>query len=439
MKMNTRSARRNALSRRFAAVLFLPFLSVGAALAAAGFGAMPAEDSEHWVATWSTTLHQPELTPGLTNTGFNNQTLRQIVHTSIGGRQVRVRLSTFGAGGLVVGSAHIALSAGGPAVVAGSDHTLTFGGSPSIVIPPGTPVFSDPVDLTVPELSDLAVSLFLLGATGPATWHFDARQTSYISPMGDFSRSAVMPLDASTPTTTSWFWLAGVDVSTHCESSAIAALGESTTDGAQSTVDSNHRWPDYLARRLLSQPGQPKTGVLNEGLDGNRLLNDGLGPNGLGRFDRDLLSQPGLAHVIVYFGINDIGTGWSGGLNPGQEVSVGEIIQGYRQLIERAHTRGAKIDGATVTPFKGGFVPGSPFPFYSPANETKRQQVNNWIRTSGEFDGVIDFDRVLRDPNDPSQLLPKYDSGDHVHPTDQGYEVMADAIDLRLFMDRDRH
>jgi len=248
-----------------------------------------------------------------------------------------------------------------------------------------------------------------------------------------------MPLDPSTPTATSWFWLAGIDVLAPCESGAIAALGESTTDGAQSTIDANHRWPDYLARRLLLQPNQHKMGVLNEGLDGNRLLNDGLGPNGMGRFDRDLLSQPGLSHVIVYFGINDIGTGWSGGLNPDQEVSVDQIIQGYRQLIERAHTRGATIDGATITPFKGGFVPGTPFPFYSPANETKRQQVNSWIRTSGEFDGVIDFDRVLRDPSDPSRLLPQFDSGDHVHPTDEGYEAMADAIDLRLFRNRDRH
>jgi len=316
MQIHTRSARRGVLSRRFVAMLFLQFLPIGAMLAA-GFGANAAEDSEHWVTSWSTTLHQPELTPGLTNPGFNNQTLRQIVHASIGGRQVRVRLSTFGASGLLVGAAHIALSAGGSSVVPGSDRTLTFGGNPSIVVPPGAPVFSDPVELAVPELGDVAVSLFLPGVTGPATWQFDSRQTSYISPAGDFSQSAVMPLDASTPTTGSWFWLAGVDVLAPRESGAIAALGELTTGGAQSTIDANHRWSDYLARRLVVQPDHHKMGVLNEGLDGNRLLNDGLGPNGLARFERDVLSQSGLAHVIVYFGINDIGTGWSGGLNPG--------------------------------------------------------------------------------------------------------------------------
>ena len=213
-----------------------------------------AEENKHWVATWSTTLHQPQLVPGLANAGFNNQTLRQIVHTSIGGRQVRVRLSTFGAGGLVISAAHIALSAGGSAVVPGSDRSLTFGGNPSIVVPPDALVLSDPVDLAVPELADLAVTLFLPGVTGPAAWHFDSRQTSYISPSGDFTTSTVMPLDPLTPTMESWFWIEGVEVLAPREAGAIAALGESTTDGAQSTVDANHRWPDYLARRLVARP-----------------------------------------------------------------------------------------------------------------------------------------------------------------------------------------
>jgi len=425
----TSSARRRFLSWRFAAMFLL---TVGTVLAVSLPG-YAAGKNEHWIATWSTTLHQPEPVPGLANAGFNNQTLRQIVHTSIGGRQVRVRLSTFGASGLVVGAAHVALSAGGSAVVPGSDRKLTFGGNLSIVVPPDAPVLSDPVDLAVPELADLAVTLFLPGLTGPATWHFDARQTSYISPSGDFTASTVMPLDPVTPTTESWFWLEGVEVWAPRESGAIAALGESTTDGAQSTVDANHRWPDYLARRLMAQPDNHNIGVLNEGLDGNRLLHDGLGPNGLARFDRDVLGQSGLSHVIVYFGINDIGIGWPGGLNPDQEVSAEQIIQAYRQLIERAHTRRIKIFGATITPFKGFFVPGTPFPLWSPGNELKRQQVNNWIRTSGEFDGVIDFDRVLRDPDDPSLLLAQYDSGDYVHPTDQGYKAMADSVDLKLF------
>ena len=423
------SVGRRLSSRHFVAT----FLLTLGTLLAVSLPGYTAEQNKHWVATWSTTLHQPQLLPGLANAGFDNQTLRQIVHTSIGGRQVRVRLSTVGAGGLVVSAAHIAFSAGDSAVVPGSDRTLTFGGNPSIVVPPDALVLSDPVDLAVPELADLAVTLFLPGVTGPAAWHFDARQTSYISPSGDFTTSTVMPLDALAPTMESWFWLEGVEVLAPRESGAIAALGESTTDGAQSTVAANHRWPDFLARRLIGQPGPHKTGVLNEGMDGNRLLHDGLGPNGLARFERDVLGQSGLSHVIVYFGVNDIGSGWPGGLNPDQVVSFDQIIQAYRQLIARAHERGIKIFGATLTPFKGFFVPGTPFGLWSPANEIKRQQVNNWIRTSGEFDGVIDFDRVLRDPDDPAQLLAQYDSGDHGHPTDQGYEAMADSIDLKLF------
>jgi lysophospholipase L1-like esterase len=277
------------------------------------------------------------------------------------------------------------------------------------------------------------VSLYLPELTGPATWQFDARQTSYISPTGDFTANTVMPLDPSAPTTQSWFWISGIDVLAPQHSGAIAALGDSTTIAAQSTVDANHRWTDYLARRILAQNDDHGMGVLNEGLDGNRLLHDGLGANGLARFERDVLSQPGLAYVIVYLGLGDIGTGWPGGLNPDQVVTVDQILQGYQQLIARAHTEGKKVYGATLNPFEGAFVPGTPFPLYSPENELKRQQVNRWIRTSGAFDGVIDFERVLRDPRAPSRLLARYDSGDHVHPNDAGYSAMAAAIDLGLF------
>lgn len=436
--MATNKAFVRAIRSRFIALLALHLMPI-CALVASGYPGDDQRFNEHWVATWSTTLHQPAIIPGLSNSGFNNQTLRQIVHASIGGRRVRVRLSTFGTSGVVVGSAHIAFSAGGAAVVSGSDRVLTFGRNPSITVPPGAPVVSDPVDLTVPEAADLAITLFLLGMTGPATWHFDARQTSYISPSGNFTTSSAMPLDTLTPTITSWFWIAGVDVLACSESGAIAALGESVTDGDQSTVDANHRWPDYLARRLMNRLEGPDLGVLNEGLDGNRLLHDDVGPNGLSRFERDVLSQPGLAYVIVLAAANDIGAGWSGGLYPNQEVSVDQIIQAFRQLIARAHTNELEIFGGTIMPTKGFLIPGTQFPVYSPGNEAKRQQVNHWIRTSREFDGVIDFDRVLRDPDDPARLLPRYDSGDHAHPTDEGYEVMANAIDLRLFKKQERH
>jgi lysophospholipase L1-like esterase len=432
MQQRMLAAIRRHRNRRITSLLML-FLVVAAAGTAAVSHAFGENYGEHWVGTWATSLHQPDLlAPGLSNNGFNNQTLRQIVHTSIAGHQIRIRLSTFGAGSLVIGAAHIALAAGGPAVVPGSDRVLTFGGETTITIPPGAPVVSDPVELHVPALSNVAVTIFVPGMTGPATWHFEARQTSYISPAGDFTATDVMPLES---TAQAWFWLSGVEVKTSGEVGAIGTFGDSTTDGTHSTLDANHRWPDELARRL--QQSHHKLGVLNAGLAGNRLLHDSLGPNGLARFDRDVLSQPGLSQVIVLLGNADIGEGWSGGIDPAGEVTADQIIQGYRQLIERAHSRGVKIYGATLYPFEGSVVPGTPFPLFSPENEQKRQMVNNWIRTAGEYDGVVDLDKVLRDPDHPSQLLPIYDSGDHGHPTDAGYKAMAKAIDLTMLRDRD--
>src|SRR4051794_12581040 len=235
-------------SRQFIAILLLQLLPAFALLADE-VHKYRGDDDENWVATWSTTLHQPDLgIPVLANAGFHNQTVRQIVHASMGGRKVRVRFSTFGASGLVVGAAHIALAAEGSAVIPGSDRVLSFGGKPSITIPPGAPVVSDPVELAVPDLGNLAITLYLPQDTGPATWHFDARQISYISGPGDFTGSAVMPLDAAKPTTQSWFWLAGVDVMAPERSGVIVALGDSTTDGDRSTVGTNHRWPDQLAK-----------------------------------------------------------------------------------------------------------------------------------------------------------------------------------------------
>jgi lysophospholipase L1-like esterase len=362
--------------------------------------------------------------PGLTNQGFNNQTLRQIVHTSVGGDRVRVRLSTFGASAIVIGAAHIALREMGAAIVPESDRTLTFSGQPSITIPPGAVVLSDAVDLDVPALGELAVSIFVPGSTGPATWHFVALQTSYISPPGDFTASAVMPVDS---TNQAWFWLAGVDVMASKQTGAIVTFGDSITDGPGSTPEINNRWPDHLARRLMAQPGNHKMGVLNAGLTGNRLLHDSLGPNALARFDRDVLTPTGVAHVIVLLANNDI---WTGEVFPADFVTADQIIEGHRQLIERAHARGLKIYGGTLTPF-GGFTP---FGFtLSPGTEAMRQAVNAWIRTSGEYDAVIDFDEAVRDPQDPTRLLPLYDSGDHLHPNDLGYEAMGHAIDLKLF------
>jgi lysophospholipase L1-like esterase len=388
-----------------------------------------ANGDDLWVGTWGTALHEPDLgVPGLANTGFNNQTLRQIVHTSIGGRRVRVRFSTLGAKGLVIGAAHIALRASGAGIVANSDRTLTFGGKASITIPPGALVLSDPVGLEVPALSDLAISIFVPENTGPATWHFESRQISYVSPSGDFTATAVLP---SVAMPVAWFWLAGVDVAAPSQTGAVVVFGDSITDGTHSTQDADKRWTDQIAQRLIALPGNRTMGVLNKGIAGGRLLHDSLGPNGLARFDRDVLAQTGVTHVIVQLGNNDIFT-----VNPAEDVSTDQIIQGHRQLIERAHAQGLKIFGCTLNPIEGFLLPGTPIPVFTPAGEVKRQAVNAWIRMSGEYDGVIDFDQVLRDPNAPTKILPSLDSGDHGHPTDAGYKALADAIDLKLFSKR---
>lgn len=380
------------------------------------------DHDQHWVGTWSAS-------PGLASpTGFNNQTLRMIVHTSIGGDDVRVRLSNaFGAQSLVVGGAHVALQSGGVAIVPGSDRALTFSGNSSITIPPGALVVSDPVELNVPALSNLAVSIYVPGDTGPVTEHDLAVQTNYISTPGDYTGATTVPVFA---TKTSWFFVSGVEVKASERTRAIVTFGNSITDGYCSTLDANRRWPNFLAKRLLASRHKSKLAVLDEGISGNRVLHDGLipafGPNALARFDRDVLVQTGVKYVIVLEGINDFGHAAPG--TP-EAVTADDIIAGYRQLIVRAHERGLTIFGGTLTPYKGTIFPG----YYNDVGEANREKVNQWIRTSGAFDGIIDFDAAVRDPSNPLQVLPAYDCGDHLHPNDAGYKAMADAIDLSLF------
>ena len=388
-----------------------------------GSGSAFAGEAVHWVGTWSTAMHQPSPGPPmLTNSGFANLTLRQIVHTSIGGRGVRVRLSTFGADAVVVGAARIALRGRGAAIVPGTDRALTFAGRSSIRIPAGAVVLSDAVDLEVPPVSDLAVSLYVPGPTGPATWHFSAQQTSYLSPPGDFTAAGDMPVTA---TTGAWFWLSAVEVSTAKQVGAVAAFGDSLTDGVGSSPNKNKRWPDELAENL-AQYGVQQTAVMNASITGNRLSYDGIGSNALARFDRDVLTQAGVTHVIVLLGNNDIVFG--GVL--GEVVTSDDLIQLQRTLIARARTQGLTIVGATLPPFMGfSAIPASAFPTL----DAKRRAVNQWIRSSGEFDAIVDFDAVLRDPSLDGRLLPLYDSGDHLHPNDIGYEAMGQAIDLTIF------
>jgi lysophospholipase L1-like esterase len=387
---------------------------------------------ERWVGTWAAAMHAPSEGLGEAFPSqffeFDKQTVRQIVRTSIGGDQVRVRLAnTFGDVPLVIGATRLALRDSGEHIDPASDRELTFSGSPSITVPPGALAVSDPVALTVPALSELAVSIYFPEPTTSTTVHALAFQTNYFSPMGDFTAEAAMPVEA---TAQSWVFLTGIDVTVTEPTGVVVTLGDSITDGALSTPDTNQRWPDLLAERLVGDANQPAEAVLNACIGGNRVLNDPpegfefSGPNALARFDRDVLAQPGVTHLIVFEGINDIGLPTLSG-DPTEFVSADELIAGLRQLAERAHEHGIVAIGATITPFEGSMV-------FSEEGEAIRQAVNDWIRTGGAFDAVIDFDEVVRDPRQPTRLLPAFDAGDNLHPNDDGLRAMAESIDLAL-------
>ena len=376
----------------------------------------------HWVGTWTTT---PAPVEGL---ALESQTLRMIARVSIGGSTVRVRLSNAcGLRALEIGAAHVALRSEGAAIAPGSDRPLTFGGSPRASIPAGALIVSDPVELDVPPLCDLAVSFHLPGSvpeTFMVTGHGNAHQTGYISPAGEFTAAAELPVQQ---TTEAFLFLSCVEVLASDETGGIVALGDSLTDANTSTLDANVRWPDQLARRLVARSGGRPMAVMNQGIGGNRILHDGRGDCGLRRFDRDVLAQPGMTHAIVLLGINDIRNRLQ---RPEEVVSAEEMIAGLQQLAVRAHAGGIKIFGGTLLTFENEtFNPG----FYTPEGEAKRQAVNAWIRSSDAFDAVIDFEAALRDPGHPTQMLPKWDVGDHLHPSDAGFLHMGDAIDLALF------
>jgi lysophospholipase L1-like esterase len=375
----------------------------------------------HWVGTWTTT---PAPVEGV---ALSNQTLRMICRVSIGGWRVRVRLSNaYGLRPLPVGAAHIALRAEGAAIQPGSDRPLTFSGAASAIIAAGALAVSDPVDLDMPPLSDVAVSVHLPGEvpeTFHVTGHGNAHQTSYLSVPGDHTGAAELPVDR---TTEDFLIVGGIDVLAPDEVGGIVALGDSLTDANISKLDANNRWPDQLARRLVARGGR-MLGVMNQGIGGNRILHDVRGDSALRRFDRDVIAQPGVSHVIVLLGINDIRNRWG---KPEEVVTAEQMIAGLNQLAIRAHTHGLKIFGGTMLTFENEtFNPG----FYTPEGEAKRQAVNAWIRDSGAFDAVIDFEAALRDPSHPTQMLPEWDCGDHLHPSDAGYLHMGDSINLALF------
>ncbi len=348
-----------------------------------------------------------------------------IVRTSIGGPQVRVQLSNaFGAAPLHVAAAHIALSAGGSAIMPATDRTLTFSGERSVEIPVGAEVLSDPVDLRVAALEHLAISVYIDGRTGDPTEHFTAMHTTYVSAAGDFTAAASLPGAA---TRQSWYWLSGVDVLAPVRTGLIVAFGDSITDGVNSTPDADRSWVGQLAERLHgADGGADQWAIIDEGISGNRLLHDQVGPAALARLDRDVLSQPAVRWLIVLEGINDIGFNRLPGTAPSRPVSARELIDAQKQIIERAHLRGIRVIGATLTPFEGAS-------YYSEEGEAVREAVNRWIRTSHAYDAVVDFDAVVRDPQDPKAIRSAFNNTDHLHPNDAGYQAMAAAIDLALF------
>jgi lysophospholipase L1-like esterase len=374
-----------------------------------------------WVGTWAAA-------PYLADGGFNVRplsgfTLREIVHVSIGGPQFRVRFTNaFGTDPLTISNGHAALSAGGGAIVAGSDHAITFGGASSVNIPPGAEIFSDPVALPVPPLSDLAVSFYLPPQVMRAeTYHGFANQDNYVVAGDQAGAPALMQ-----PTTiVSWYFLDGIDVPAIPGSRAVVTLGDSITDGAKSTSNANRRWPDVLAARLSQDPKLSHISVLNEGIGGNRVLNENTGPSALSRLDRDVLAQSGARYVIVLESINDIGR-LEHLQAPSDAITAQQLEMALKQIADAAHEHGMKAFGATLNPCGGST-------HYSETGEQVRQAVNDWIRTSGTFDGTIDFDKITRDPQDPHRFNPIYDSGDHLHPGDAGYKAMGEGIDLALF------
>jgi lysophospholipase L1-like esterase len=354
---------------------------------------------------------------------FNNQTVRQIVHTSLGGDRVRVVFSNvFGTAPLEIGAAHVALRQKGAAIDTGSARALTFDGRPTATILPGAVVVTDVATLVVPPLADLAVDLYLPGdtasGTSPLSTRNGAAQTNYVSAAGNHAGKAELPVMNEAQ---AWFFLSRVEVMAPAQTGAVIGLGDSITAGARSTPDTNNRWLDHLSRRLNGGESATRMGVLNAGIAGNRLLADGGSQSALARFDRDVLAQTGITHLVVLEGANDIGARQ----NPS---TLEELLAGHKQIIERARARGLKVIGATVLPFEG-----STLAVWTPEAEKKRVALNEWIRTSKSYDAVLDFDAKLRDPNQPTKLASQYNSGDNIHPNDAGYQLMGNSVDLEIF------
>ncbi len=385
-----------------------------------------------WVGSWASSQQIPEPHNALPASDLQDATLRQVVRTTLSGKRIRIRLSNqFGTGPLRISSVHVARSAD-PAsarLQPDSGRAVTFFGSPEVLIPAGAFYISDPIDLAVPALTHLAISMHLPDAPAQQTSHPGSRATSYL-----LRGNHVAAFDLrDAKTVNHWYQLAGVDVQAGPAAAAVVTLGDSITDGFGVQPNTDSRWPNYLANRLKSNPATRNVAVLNQGIGGNRVLVDGLGPNALARFERDVLGQPGADTLIMLHGVNDLGslTREAPASPEAQRTLVAQMIGAYRQMVGRARERGMRVLGATILPYVGSA-------YYHPdaANEADRQAINAWIRAPGNFDAVIDFDRLLRDPANPTRLRPEFDSGDHLHPSIAGYRKMAEAVPIALLKPR---
>ncbi len=399
--------------------------------------------SEHWVATWATAAQiyrapappppppAPAAAPAPAAVAatpprprapqsFSNQTVRMIVHTSIGGRRLRLQLTNpFGGGAVEIGSAHIAIRDKESSIIPASDRAITVDGSKTFRMIAGQTVVSDPVDLEFAPMADLAVSLYFPTNSGPLATHGLGLHTTYISGEGDFTSQTAI---ADPITTAAYYWISAVDVLAPPDAAAIATLGDSITDGAASTPNADRMWPARLAARLQANKATANIAVANEGISGNRILMDGAGVAALARLDHDVLVLSGAKWLMILEGINDIGN--QARVNTG--LTSADLIHALRQIVERAHTQGLKVIGCTLTPYAGAG-------YYSDAGEVLREAENDFIRHSGVFDAVVDFDAAVRDPQNPTHFRPDMHSGDNLHPSDAGYQVMADAVDLAIF------
>lgn len=392
-----------------------------------------------WVATWAASPQSSAPNPKQPLLNIENQTVRERVRVSVGGAKVCIRLSNeYGPAPLLIGAATIAMPAAHSSVLPDTVQSITFGGNDAVTIPAGAPILSDPMTFPIAPGAEITVSLYFPKRVATPTLHYLALKRAVVSQHGDFTHAENI---ADGVWTNSSISLSAILVPARPSQRLVVAFGDSVTDGDQSSVDADRNWPSDLAKRIQKSRDASRVAVVNAGISGNRLLSDCFMPSAgcfsvsaLARFDRDVLSLPGVTHAILLEGLNDIGfpgakLGADYLADPNDVRTPDDIIAGYRQLISRAHSRGIKISGATITPCEGVTVPG----YYSESKEAIRRAVNKWIRTSGEFDGVIDFDAVLRDPDHPGRILPRFASKDNLHPNDTGYEAMANAIDLKLF------